>query len=456
MIELHAVLADRSQVDVGDANSDRARSHSLTRRATRGSGRSRCRGGTDHCGRDQRQCAQDTAATAFFMMNLRGRSLSVPSDLKLVLALDELGQWPASISAPDSPAHDCAARTDQPSVEGGETQRIATDRLVSGCTPRRFEAPMVQPSEPVYLWTGTTSRHRGVARTRSLQCIERLKTMGIKEACEAMFARHRVVAFDGAFHVPDVSRYPALFAWDSGYHVVVSSSPRSECRPTGTLDPLPSKRAPGRTPSHQRFIPGAHEHQRFIEELFGPMFVGDLTPFVDPPTAAYAAARLSRDAGPSADDVLSAAHAHMVGLIRLRSLDGGVLPVALHPFETGTENSVYVQSIVGDTEPSLLGHFKDLTISAIAAEMSPQQALIKNHAFVAYDPTVCGWHLLALEELELACHDRGWLQEAAWAAEMANAAASAIEDLLWWEEGHLFVAYDLVAGRQIQGSEPWA
>jgi hypothetical protein len=155
--------------------------------------------------------------------------------------------------------------------------------------------------------------------------------------------------------------------------------------------------------------------------------------------------------GPSVDDVLSAAHAHMVSLISLRSVEGGALPVALHPFETGTENSVYVQSILGDRKPSLFGRFKELTISAIAAEMSPQQALVENHGFVAYDPTVCGWCLLALEELELACHDRGWLQEAACAGEMANAVANAIEDLLWWEEGHIFVAYDLVAGTQIQG-----
>jgi hypothetical protein len=275
--------------------------------------------------------------------------------------------------------------------------------------------------------------------------------MGLNEACAAMFARHRVVAFDGAFHVPDVSRYPALFAWDSGYHALCLRhlDPHVAQRELSTL--YRANALPGGLLSHQRFIPGALEHQRFIEELFGPMFVGDRTPFVDPPTAAYAAARLSRVVGPSADSLLSAAYAHMVGLVRLRSLDDGVLPVVLHPFETGTENSVYVQSIVGDAEPSLLGQFKDLTISAIAAEMSPQQALVENHPFVAYDPTVCGWHLLALEELELACHARGWMHESAWAADMANVAANAIEDLLWWEEGHLFVAYDLIAGRQIQG-----
>jgi hypothetical protein len=128
--------------------------------------------------------------------------------------------------------------------------------------------------------------------------------MGFKEACVAMFARHRVTAFDGEFHVPDVSRYPALFAWDSGYHALclrhldlnlalleLSTLYRANALPGGLL-------------SHQRFIPGANDHQRFIEELFGPMFVGDRTPFIDPPTAAYAGARLSRVVGPPADQLL--------------------------------------------------------------------------------------------------------------------------------------------------------
>ena len=275
--------------------------------------------------------------------------------------------------------------------------------------------------------------------------------MDFKESCAAMFARHRVDAFGGTFHVPDVDRYPALFSWDSGYHALSLRhiDPELAWDELSTL--YRANALPGGVPSHQRFVPGAREEQQFIEELFGPMFVGDKTPFVDPPTAAYAAARLARAGGPAADQLLSDADAHVRGLIELRSIGEGVLPAVLHPFETGTENSVYVRSILGETDASLLGRFKDLTTSAVAAQMSPERALTAGHGFVALDPTVCGWLLLALEELESACHDRGRRDEAAWAARTARAVADEVERLLWWEDGHLFVAYDLVNGTQTHG-----
>jgi hypothetical protein len=275
--------------------------------------------------------------------------------------------------------------------------------------------------------------------------------MDSKEACAAMFAKHRFDAFGGTFHVPDVDRYPALFSWDSGYHALCLRHVDSELAERELSTLYRANALPEGLLSHQRFLPGAREEQRFIEDLFGPMFVGDRTPFVDPPTAAYAAARLARAMGPKADQLLSAASAHLNSLIQLRRVGGGILPAALHPFETGTENSVYVRSILGETDASLLSRFKELTISAVAARMSPERALTAGHGFVALDPTVCGWLLLALEELESACHDRGWRHKAAWAAETAKAVADEVERLLWWEDGHLFVAYDLVTGTQMPG-----
>jgi hypothetical protein len=277
----------------------------------------------------------------------------------------------------------------------------------------------------------------------------------LAEACAAMFERHRVEAFDGVFHVPDVQRYPALFAWDSGYHALALRhlDPVSARRELDTL--YRANRLPDGLVSHQRFVPGADDTRAFVESLFGPMFEGDLTPFVDPPSAAYAAARLSLagdDAGvaESADPLLGAAVAHLRAFAARRTLDG-VLPVALHPFETGTEGSAPQQQLVPGPPEASIDRLRELTVSAVEAEMRPERALALGHAFIVCDPTVCGWYLLALEEVADACRARGRSAEAGWAETTAGSVAEAIAAALWWEDAHLFVAYDVVGRRQLRG-----
>ncbi len=271
------------------------------------------------------------------------------------------------------------------------------------------------------------------------------------DVCAAMFGRHRVAAFDGVFHVPDVDTYPALFAWDSGYHAL-STRHLDPDLAAGELTTLyRSNTLPDGLLSHQRFVPGAEGAQRMIEELFGPMFDGDRTPLVDPPTAAYAAARLARAGGPEARHLLDAALGHLRAVQALRCLEGGALPVALHPFETGTEGNVFMLALVGDSPGSSLARLKDLTVSARAAGMSPRRALTAGHPFVVHDPTVCGWYLLALEEVARACDAPNRAADRAWAESSAVAAADAMESLLWSEQDHLFAAYDLAGPRRLGG-----
>ena len=273
----------------------------------------------------------------------------------------------------------------------------------------------------------------------------------LEQACRSLFDQHRVHAFEGVFHVPDVQRYPALFAWDSGYHTLALRH-FDETLAVGELSTLyRANRLPDGLLSHQRFVPGAETTQRMIEDLFGPMFDGDRTPFVDPPTAAYAAARLSLTIGPAADPLLDAALGHLRALATMRVVDDGVLPVCLHPFETGTEGSALMRPLLGDKLSSSLTRLKELTVSAIEVEMSPSRAKALLHDFVVYDPTMCGWYLLALEEAAMACRARGRHSDAAWAEVTADAVADAVQTHLWWEEGHIFVAYDLVGERQLRG-----
>ncbi len=231
--------------------------------------------------------------------------------------------------------------------------------------------------------------------------------VSLRERCSALFRDHRVEAFGGSFHVPDRQSYPALFAWDSGYHALSLL----HLEPDFALEELTTLYRANRLPdgllSHQRYVPGAEEHQRFIESLFGPMFEGDRTPFVDPPTAAYAVARLSLAIGAPADQLLDEAIGQLQALALHRTLDGRSLPAVLHPFETGTEGSALMRSLFARGLGAALPQLKDLTVSCRAVGMAPEAALAAGHSFVVYDPTVCGWYLLALEKVAAACRARG-------------------------------------------------
>ena len=274
----------------------------------------------------------------------------------------------------------------------------------------------------------------------------------LEDRCAALFRDHRVEAFGGAFHVPNRESYPALFAWDSGYHALalLHIDPAAAMEELTTL--YRANRLPNGLLSHQRFVPGAEEQQHFIEELFGPMFDGDRTPFLDPPTAAYAAARLSLALGAPVDGLLDEGIAHLRGLARLRTVGGQSLPAVLHPFETGTEGSALMRSLFPGGLGGSLARYKDLTLSARNADMAPVEALVSGHGFVVYDPTVCGWYLLALEETAAACRARGRHDEAAELAARAAAVAREIETVLWWDEGRIFVAYDVSRSGQLTGT----
>jgi hypothetical protein len=181
------------------------------------------------------------------------------------------------------------------------------------------------------------------------------------------------------------------------------------------------------------------------------MFEGDRSPFIDPPTAAYAAARLSLLVGPDADGVLDNAVRHLDALAEHRRVGDCTLPVVLHPFETGTEGSAVIGALMPAGLRETLKYLKTLTISAVAAHMAPDLALAAGHAFVVFDPTVCGWYLLALEEVANACQSRGRHDDAHRLAEVARLVADDIREHLWWDKEEIFVGHDLVAGRQLEG-----
>jgi hypothetical protein len=123
----------------------------------------------------------------------------------------------------------------------------------------------------------------------------------------------------------------------------------------------------------------------------------------------------------------------------------------LHPFETGTEGNPFTGPLTRGQGPLDLNRLKELTVSAVSSGMSPQRALSAGHEFVVYDPTVCGWYLLALEEVATACAASGREADRDWATTTAREVADAAVALLWSESDHLFGAYDLVGRQRLDG-----
>jgi hypothetical protein len=123
----------------------------------------------------------------------------------------------------------------------------------------------------------------------------------------------------------------------------------------------------------------------------------------------------------------------------------------LEPDAAIEELTTLMQDLLPDGPGASLARFKELTISARSAGMTPEAALAEGHGFVVYDPTVCGWYLLALEEVAAACRARGRVAEAIEIEATAGRVAGDLDALLWSEEGRIFVGYDLTRSRQLQG-----
>ena len=188
-----------------------------------------------------------------------------------------------------------------------------------------------------------------------------------------------------------------------------------------------------------------------IEELFGPMFEADRTPFIDPPTASYAAARLSLLLGPPTDPLLDRAMAHMDALATRRTVEGCCLPVVLHPFETGTEGSAIMANLVPSDLAKALQRLRDFTRSATAAQLNPEVALRSGHGIVVSIRPYAAGIYWPRKDLADACSRRGRDHTADALAANAGRVAEDVCKWLWCPEEVIFVGFDLTGQRRLDG-----
>jgi hypothetical protein len=165
---------------------------------------------------------------------------------------------------------------------------------------------------------------------------------------------------------------------------------------------------------------------------------------IDPPVAAYAAARLVLTGDADARAVLECATRQLDAIWGERLPPDTDLPVILHPLESATPGTPLFDELVEwvDDEEERADELATIARSAAACRLDPERALRAGHGFVVEDPVFCGWFLLALEEVQTAWEKLGDGATARKLGIRSRMIADAVMERLWWEEEQVFVARD--------------
>lgn len=275
--------------------------------------------------------------------------------------------------------------------------------------------------------------------------------MDLESRCRELFAAHRRTAFDGAFSVPSLASYPCLFAWDSGYHALALRHLDRDLAVEELRTLYAANQLPNGLLAHEQPLPEAAERTVRVVERLGPIYREDgCSWLIDPPVAAYAAARISTELGEGGRDLLERATAHLDAIWAERLPPDTGLPVILHPLESGTDGSPLFEPIVESTQrDEWSSETANLTRSAVACDFDPERALRAGHPFVVEDPVFCGWFLLALEEAHRAWElfgDPRATQKLKIRTEMI---AEAIVERLWWDDQEIYAGFDRQRGEPL-------
>jgi hypothetical protein len=270
------------------------------------------------------------------------------------------------------------------------------------------------------------------------------RRVNFEDRCAELFAAHRRSAFGGTFHVPSVNAYPCLFAWDAGFHALALRwlDPVLAVEELRTL--YSANRLESGAIAHERPLPEAAERTRRVELALGPIYREDGRSWLlDPPVAAFAAARLAKALGAPARALLADATLQLDAIWSQRLPPDTGLPVILHPLESGTDGSPLFDDLIeSHARDEWCEEIASLTRSAVACRFEPERALRAGHPFVVEDPVFCGWFLVALEEAAAAWEALGDPRATQKLRIRAEMIAEAIVERLWWEPEEIFAGFD--------------
>ena len=260
-------------------------------------------------------------------------------------------------------------------------------------------------------------------------------------ACTALFDDLEFEAFGGRLHLPSPAKGPFLSSWASAHHALALRHLRPE-RARIELETLYAAcQLPNGLVSRERRLPPDGE----------PADDSERSPFVAPPVAAYAVARMALEDQIPDTSLLEAATRQVDALWVERLPPDTSLPVILHPLESGVPHSpLFADLIDSDPGPEWEVDSANLARSALGCDLDPARALRAGHPFVIEDPVFCGWLLIALEELERAWEARGGGSEALKLRVRSSMIREAIEERLWWPAEEIYAGFDRARGEPLR------
>jgi hypothetical protein len=266
--------------------------------------------------------------------------------------------------------------------------------------------------------------------------------LDLVDRCRSLFAGLRREAFGGVFHLPSSDAAQRISAWWSAHHALVLRHLDPELALTELRTLYAACQDRNGFVAHDRLLPGAEAPQH--PDPLASLRSGDgRSPLIDPPLAAYAAARLVLDGQTEARDVLECATRQLDAIWSERLPPDTGLPVILHPVEAGSPTSPLFDTVIDAASAAAWREESmNLARSAVACRFDPEHALRAGHAFVVEDPAFCGWFLIALEEVRSAWESLGdptALQKLSIRSEMI---AEAIAERLWWEAGEIYAGFN--------------
>ena len=179
--------------------------------------------------------------------------------------------------------------------------------------------------------------------------------------------------------------------------------------------------------------------------------VGERSPFIAPPIAAYAVARLALEGQLGDRSLLECAMREVDAIWGERLPPDTSLPVILHPLESGAPHSALFGDVIeSEPGPDWEAEVAHLARSALGCQLEPARALRAGHPFVVEDPVFCGWLLLALEELKAAAEERGDTAAALKLRVRSSMIRDSIEERLWWGAEEVYVAFDRARGEALR------